>query len=128
MAADPFSPRAQEPDEPGRLRALGIAALLMLATAFLYQAMDGVERAGEQAERRQRIAASACPSCALGDDGARYEDQAAADATAAADAAPASLHAAPVTAPTPTTVPAEPAAVAPVVPVLAPAGKPWPPP
>ena len=60
MTADPFFPGTQDPEDPKPLRAFAVTTFLMLVTAFLYQSMDGVQRADEQAERREHLARAAC--------------------------------------------------------------------
>ena len=60
MTADRFSPGVQDPEDPKPIRAMAVTAFLMLVTAFLYQSMDGVQRANEQAERREHLARAAC--------------------------------------------------------------------
>jgi hypothetical protein len=61
MTADRFSPIADDdPDGPSRLRQ-GVAILfVLLFTVFLFEAMDGVQRAAEQAERRENALRAAC--------------------------------------------------------------------
>ena len=61
MAADRFSPITDDDtDGPSRLRQ-GVAILfVLLFTVFLFEAMDGVQRAAEQAERRENAVRAAC--------------------------------------------------------------------
>ena len=59
MTADEL-PGIQDHEDSKRLRALVMWVFLFLATAFLYQAMEGMQRAGEMAERREQLARAAC--------------------------------------------------------------------
>jgi hypothetical protein len=43
-------------EDPKRIRAILIGLVLVLATLFLFQAMDGIQQSTEQAERREQQA------------------------------------------------------------------------
>jgi hypothetical protein len=76
MTADPF--RFVDPDdveEASRLRRVIAAVFILLFTLFLFEAMDGVERAAEQAERRENALRAACrdPAWAMTDAAANLD-------------------------------------------------------
>lgn len=61
MTADRFSPIADDdPDGPSRLRTLIALLFVLLFSVFLFEAMDGIQRAAEQAERRENSIRSFC--------------------------------------------------------------------
>lgn len=62
MTADRFSPidDDDDPDRPSRLRQAVTLLFVVLFTVFLFEAMDGVQRAAEQAERREDALRATC--------------------------------------------------------------------
>jgi len=93
MTADRFLPVADdEPDGHSGLRRTLAVLVILLFSVFLFEVLDGVERAAEQAERHENAVRSACSdpawSYASGIEEAEISDLFEAEAAAANTGAP----------------------------------------
>ena len=111
MTADRFSPIVDDddPDRPSRLRQAVTLLFVLLFTVFLFEAMDGVQRAAEQAERREDALRAVCRDPAWAFDADQEDNQGPVELNATTTAPTVDLAASHVPTTHPVSVPVTPA-------------------